>query len=60
MAYAPEDKLDVYATATRGLMELEPDPSDDSNTPTSSTSPQPSNTMSSSTTSSNTPKRRKP
>jgi len=26
MAYAPEDKLEIYAAATRGLMELEPDP----------------------------------
>jgi len=26
MAYAPEDKLAIYAAATRGLMELEPDP----------------------------------
>ena len=26
MAYAPEEKLGIYAAATRGLMELEPDP----------------------------------
>jgi len=26
MAYAPEDKLEVYAQAVRGLVELEPDP----------------------------------
>ncbi|MBK5964139.1 hypothetical protein CCR95_08585 [Thiocystis minor] len=26
MAYVPEDKLDVYAQAVRGLLELEPDP----------------------------------
>ncbi len=26
MAYAPEEKLAIYAAATRGLMELEPDP----------------------------------
>ncbi|WP_430754821.1 hypothetical protein [Magnetovirga frankeli] len=26
MAYAPEDKLAIYAAATRGLMELEPNP----------------------------------
>ncbi|QFY90636.1 DUF4351 domain-containing protein [Magnetovirga frankeli] len=26
MDYAPEDKLAIYAAATRGLMELEPDP----------------------------------
>jgi hypothetical protein len=26
MAYAPEDKLEVYASAVRGLRELEPDP----------------------------------
>ncbi len=26
MDYAPEDKLDIYAAATRGLIELEPDP----------------------------------
>lgn len=26
MAYAPEDKLEVYASAMRGLRELEPDP----------------------------------
>ncbi len=26
MAYAPEDKIDVYAQAVRGLLELEPDP----------------------------------
>jgi hypothetical protein len=25
MAYAPEDKLEVYAQAVRGLVELEPD-----------------------------------
>jgi len=26
MAYAPADKLAIYAAATRGLIELEPDP----------------------------------
>jgi hypothetical protein len=26
LAYAPEEKLEVYAAATRGLLELEPDP----------------------------------
>ena len=26
MAYAPEEKLSLYAAATRGLIELEPDP----------------------------------
>jgi hypothetical protein len=26
MAYAPEEKLEVYASAVRGLADLEPDP----------------------------------